>query len=383
MDKKMNKKKIIITCVVLIILILVGIFTCVYIANVNARNWIDQNIFRKNITDDNLVTIDVISSDTSVILAYDKNICILDKNILSTYSSSGKKENENTIRINSPIYSTNNRFLAIAEKEGQKAYLISGQNIIWQKDIEGQISKITVNKNGYVSVVITGTSYKTVVITYNPEGTELFRTILSSTIALDVSISNDNKYLAIAEVDTSKSTIQSNIKLISFEKATSNPNSAIEYIYPSSSNEIIADITYQDKGKLVCRYDNAIHLIQNNTDTKMLDMDSKTTFCDIALKDNVISIVEKSSGLFADVQAQITNINTNKTNIYTLPAVAKNLYTSGTNIIAINIGTEVHFLDTNGWLIKKYTSTQEIKDIVLGSNIAGIIYKDSIKIINL
>ena len=35
------------------------------------------------------------------------------------------------------------------------------------------------------------------------------------------------------------------------------------------------------------------------------------------------------------------------------------------------------------WLVKKYISTQEIKDVVIGSGIAGIVYKDKIEIINL
>jgi len=47
------------------------------------------------------------------------------------------------------------------------------------------------------------------------------------------------------------------------------------------------------------------------------------------------------------------------------------------------MGSEVHFVNTNGWLAKKYISTQEIKDVVIGSGIAGIVYKDKIEIINL
>lgn len=40
-----------------------------------------------------------------------------------------------------------------------------------RKDIEGNIEHIFVNKNGYVSIVVTGTSHNNVIITYNPEGT--------------------------------------------------------------------------------------------------------------------------------------------------------------------------------------------------------------------
>jgi len=36
-----------------------------------------------------------------------------------------------------------------------------------------------------------------------------------------------------------------------------------------------------------------------------------------------------------------------------------------------------------GWLKKKYSSNQEIKNIVLGNNLAGIVYKNKIEIIDL
>ena len=53
------------------------------------------------------------------------------------------------------------------------------------------------------------------------------------------------------------------------------------------------------------------------------------------------------------------------------------------DVIAINLGTEVHFIHVNGWLIKKYTSSKEVKDVVLSSNLAGIVYKDKIELVNL
>ena len=45
-------------------------------------------------------------------------------------------------------------------------------------------------------------------------------------------------------------------------------------------------------------------------------------------------------------------------------------------------GTEVKVLNTNAWLLKDYKSSKQIKDIVLGTNIAGVIYKDKIEIVS-
>lgn len=40
-------------------------------------------------------------------------------------------------------------------------------------------------------------------------------------------------------------------------------------------------------------------------------------------------------------------------------------------------------MSANGILLKKYISTQEIQNIVVGDSIAGILYNDEIKIIDI
>ena len=48
----------------------------------------------------------------------------------------------------------------------------------------------------------------------------------------------------------------------------------------------------------------------------------------------------------------------------------------------MNFGTQVKIINSSGWLVKEYKSSKQIKDLVLGTSIAGIVYKDKIEIIN-
>lgn len=215
---KKTKKKVIVGSVILLVVIII-LLIALYIGNESCRTFIDRYILRKEIVQNNVASIDISTLENPSIYAYDKYITILSKNKLITYSSSGKKEYEQEITISDALYSSNNRFLGVAQKNGQNLYLISEQNILWQTEVEGEIQKIDVNKNGYVSVIIKGGSYKAVIAIYSPAGKELFKTYLSSTTAVDAVISNDNRYLAIAEINTSGTLIQSNIRIISVEKA--------------------------------------------------------------------------------------------------------------------------------------------------------------------
>lgn len=198
------KKHIVKGIILLCFILLTGSLIYLYNTNVTVRNWTDKNIFKKEITNENINIIEIDSENMPYIYAYDKYIVTLEKNNLKAYNYTGEKEMDIEVSVSKPIFSSNNRFLAVAESYGKKLYLISSQGIVWEQNIEGEISRINVNKNGYVSIAITQTSHKTIVKTYNPEGKELFTIYISTTYGVDVDLSNDNKELAIAEINSSR-----------------------------------------------------------------------------------------------------------------------------------------------------------------------------------
>ena len=213
----------------------------------------------------------------------------------------------------------------------------------------------------------------------------MFTTFLASTRAIDVSISNDNKYLAIAEVDTSGTAIQSSIRIMSIEKAKNGETeNSLEKTYTSEAGKLIANIRYQNKNKLICMYTDSITEIENEQESTLVDnADKKVSFQSIDLENNICSVEEQSSGLFtADSIINIVDVDSKSQKQYTVNYVAREIYTSG-NIIALNLGTEIEFINTDGWLVKRYVANQEITNVVVSNSIAGIIYRDKIEIINL
>lgn len=381
--RKINIRKIAIITAIILITVLLIIVIGVYNTNRQARNWIDINIFRKEVLQDKVATIEINESEAASIYAFNKYIGILNKTKFTIYGNTGNKEKELDIQISNPIYSSENRFLAIAENKGQKIYSISDKEISWEAEVEGNISQVHINKNGYVAVVIVDTSYKTVIAMYNPNGTPIFKTYLSSRV-VDVSISNDNKFLAIAEVDTSGTIIQSNIKVIAIDKAEKEKTDSVENAYQSEVGKLITNIKYQDKNRLVCMYTDSIMELENGQAKTLVDnQNKKVIFQSLNLNSHACSIEEKSSGLFtADTLVNLINVDNQEKKEYIADSVAREIYTYG-DIIALNLGTEVEFVNTGGWLVKRYVANQEITNIVISNSLAGIIYRDKIEIINL
>lgn len=379
--KKINKKKMIIVISVVVIILIVAITMLIYFSSRDARKFLDKYLFRKNITQEKLVSIDLDFDSNTNVFAYNKNICILAENKLMVYNSSGKQEKAIDLEINTPEYSVNDKYIAISEKNGSKIYLLNGSEVLWTASVDGQISKINVNKNGYVSIILSGTAYKSVIVIYDKNGNELFKRYQASTKVVDTTISDDNKYLAFAEVNTSGTTIGSSIKIVSIE----NPEEPIIYTYNADSNKLIINIEYHNN-KIICMFDDEISAIENNNCISIINLNEKDkniNFANINLNGFVYRATEQSDGLFnTNTLLELVNTSNNKINVYTVEGVAKAIY-SFNNLIAVNLGQEIEFINTSGWLIKRYNSEQEVQSVVIGNGIAGIIYKDKVEIINL
>lgn len=376
--KKLNTKKVTKLSIIVLVSIIMIVLIAMYVGNYEFRSWTDKYIFGKEMTENTGAIIEVDSESNSYVYAYDKYISVLNKNHLQNYTSSGTKDSDLEISISNPIFSSSGKYLCIAEKGGNKIYLVSGEHIIWQKDLENEIAQINVNRNGYVSV-----SHKSIVKMFNREGKDLTTAYLSSTYAICTAVSEDNEELAIAEINYTGSLIQSSIKIISVDKAQNDPDNAVIYTYKADKKAIITDIKYQGRNTLVCMFDGQILKRVNEEVTEEAKFDQDTLFADINLNGYLIEIRKNKSGLFSqNAEANIKQIGGTKTNLHILNMLPKAVSTCE-DIIAINMGTEVDFIGTNGWLIKKYTSSRNIKNVVVSNSIAGIVYKDKIEIISL
>lgn len=381
-NKQLNIRRIIITSGISLLILIVIILIILYSANKSFRNFMDKYVLMKNVMENAVTAIPIEESQTNLVYAYDKYIAILSQNKLRGYNSYGKQEYELDVEITNPVVDTNNRFLLIAELDKQKIYLIESNSIKWEKSLEGNISRVSVNKNGYVSVVLTGTTYKSIIQTIDYYGNNMFKTYLSNSLVVDTDISLDNKYLSFAEISTNGTMLKSMIKNIQIQN--SEETRTISNL-TDPRDSIILNLKYQDGNRLICMYDDSIKIMQNGAEEELMSLnekEQKIVFAGAELTNYSYRITEKSSLLNTKSTVEIINVLTKKINLYELDSVVKEVYAYNERI-ALNLGSEVHFIGMNGWLIKKYISSQEVRKIVMADNFAGIVYRDKIEIIEL
>ena len=384
--KVLNNKKVLATAIGGVLAVIFIILFCFYMGNRGFREFIDKYIFMKNVTENNLVSISLDESETNYVYTYDKYISVLNQNKLVGYNKQGNKEYELNLEISNPIADSNSRFLLIGENTGKKLYLISGNNMVWENEVEGSISRVSVNKNGYVSVILTGTTYQSIIQIFDNNGKELFKTYLNS-IAVDSDISGDNKYLSFAEVSTNGTLAQTTIETISIPKAKEQTTSSQSIVskFVAQNDKVPLNLKYQDGDRLICMYNNSIDLIKNDTSEELMSFEEdgkKITYGGAELSNYIFRIIEKNNLLSSETTVEIMNSGNKNVNMYVMDGTIKEA-SCNDSIIALNLGTEVHFIGTNGWLIKKYISHQEVRKIIINSGFAGIVYRDKVEIVDL
>lgn len=381
--KKLNKTRIVLIVILFILISSVIALLIVYNKNTDFREFWDYTVLRKEVESTDVKSIELKKENLSFSYSYDRKIAILEKNILKCYNSEANVETQFELNVANPTYYSSGKFLVVAEKSGGKVYLINENNMMWQKDLEGTISQVYVNKNGYVGVAMSTTGYKTVIILYTQTGEELFRTFLPTTYCTNMDISSDNKTMAIAELDTSGTMIETVIKVISIEKAKTEPKNAFLGTYNAGSNNMVLNLKYTDSGRLVVAYDNAVYYAGENME-KILDISSDTMFVDIGSNNRVISIKKQNANLLnISYVLNIYNTNSEKNIEYNLKDAPKALYVRE-NVIVVGYGTDVEIINAqSGWLIKKYVSRQDIKNVLIANGFVGIEYAEQVKLVKI
>ena len=351
---KIAKAKVIKLGVSILMIVLIAIVLARYLINDDFRSMVDSKILRKNLSENSSNVIEINSDSNPYVYAFDKYITVLSKNVLSFYAQDAKFVSSIDINITTPYINSEDKYLVVAEKGGNKLYFISEMGIKWEKDIEGEIYRVSVNKSGYVSVILKNATYKSIAVVFDVNGNELLRNFLKSSYAICSEISDNNQYLAIGRVDYSGTVVKSIIDLISIGTVKDNPKNSVVNKYESESGKILANIKFNDKDEAICMFDSYIQKLTKNTSQKIYDISSDNMFVDINLKNNLVIVEKETSGLFSyEYQMSIKNTAGKSDNLYILGTDTPKKLKVTENLICLNLANEVRVVSSGGWLDRK------------------------------
>ena len=256
--RKFNIRKAVRIGLIATIIITIIVIISLYIVKENFRKWIDINLLRKEISTEDVASIDLDINKSNQVYAFSKYIVVLSNKTISLYNDSGNKVSEIDTEINKATFDSADKYLAVAEEGGKNFNIIFDKNYMWSGTEEGNISQIHINNDGYVAVVSGDSTHKSIISVYDSSGKLMFKTYFASTRIVDLSISKDNKNIVVGELDISGTLIQSNVKIISVENAQSKDKEAIIYTHNAEKDKILMNVEYQSNGEIICMYNDSI-----------------------------------------------------------------------------------------------------------------------------
>ena len=379
-ERRKNRKVIKFTIITMIAIIIL-VFIALYMANKSFNSFIDTYILKKRISENDANNLTIDTDNLSLIYAYDKSLVVYSDGSINFYNTDAKQTGNIEMTLSKPIADSEDKYLALADYGLQKLCLIKSNSLVWQKDIEGKISKVSVNKQGYVAVSVTGTTYESIVMLFNENGDLLFSKYLS-TYVIDVDISDDSKYIAIAEVDNSTILPVTKIEMVSVGLASTSSENATINTYEAESNKLLTGMNFQSKNVLVCSFEDYVLKMTDSSSDRLYEFSDLTAYLEVDSRKGFVRIDKEESSVFkSDYRLKITNEN-NSEKVYIIEGSIKSLVCKD-NKIALNLGKEVQFIDNNGWLVKKFIGNQEVKSVLVSNKIGIIVFKDKISIVNL
>ena len=176
--------------------------------------------------------------------------------------------------------------------------------------------------------------------------------------------------------------IQSNVKIVSFEKVEVDAYNSIIYNKPSETGRLMIGIKYNNNGELICMYEDGITKIQNQKEEVIENYSNNTLFANIDMNGKMVTIDSNQNEDETSSLLRMKNENGTDEKNYSINGIPKELKV-GKNKIAVNTGMQAYFINQQGLLIKSYESKQEIKEIILGNHLAAIVYKNKVNIIEI
>lgn len=369
----------------LIIFIVISIILfSLYLGVENFRKFVDEKVIKKEVEENSSKSTYLLTGNKSNVIPTLENIYTVQSGQLKSYDKYGIEKNSERVSISNPIFDSSDKYATISEKQSISFYLLEDGKVKWEKKVDTPIVGIKVNKNGYVAVMSENNIYKAVVTVFNNKGDKLFKTYVSDSYGMSASISNDNKYLVIGSVNYSKTIANSNIKIVSMEKAKTDPDGAIINEY--NIGKLLIDIKIKDGGEVIGQFSNSITRfgILDKKEEEIYKLESNAEFVDINNNNNIALIEKKvENENNSKFYLKIINAYGKQVSIYDLDDKLPKEILCRNDTIGINMNNSINIYTENGWLKKKYKSSTEIRDFNLSDSILTVIYRDKYEVIGI
>lgn len=248
---KLTKQQLLILSFIIIVVAI-----CVCVANYDKLGL----VLNKNITDDDVIKVDLITSKNKI-YPYQNEVLVCNSEGITTYSKYGKQTWNLELKGAIDDYiNTNGKYLQIINHDKSLIYIYKDKYEKARIKVDGTILSGYINNNGYSVIEYTTTGNKTILAVYDNDGDLKYNVKLSSNIIGKYVISSDEKYLAYVELNIKGISVATKVMIVELKTGS------VKTVHESETS-LAYDINFVGN-KLICKLDEEIIIYNLNNDTK-------------------------------------------------------------------------------------------------------------------
>lgn len=270
---------------------------------------------------------------------------------ITVYDASGQAVHKEIIEIKNPVTAYNAEIALIGDRDEKIVYIYKGLKRIAYLELTGAIRYMTVNNDGYISVLCDDTDAYSKISYYDPAGKKICDISKWESVAVNSVVLSSNKEYMINSVKISGTGFESNLEFADFLAQAADAghitqNTLFSVLLPLNQSAILAG---NEEG-IYC-YDRNASLLWKVQPGKVIGA--------ALVKNGIVYAYYNNKGSCTVV---FSDQNGNTLNEYTFGSNIVNIRTYD-DIAAINYGREVLFFNSAGTLLKGYSSKSDILDI--------------------
>lgn len=317
------------------------------------------------------------TKDHTALSVYNNSVIICTGDSVKSFSDEGTEQWSIPVTINNPLLKTAGPYLLVADMGGKDIYVISGRGIKWSKKLDSNIINADISECGYVSVVQEAKGYKAAVTAFNLQGSPFFTRTIAENYIISARVSPSGKQVLINGVDAS------GIKAGASLEFTDILGTPLAGKIPKE-DVIFSSAWYLDNDYVLAISDSLVLCLDKNRNEKWKQDFAGRKVYSSGVAQGKYAVVAVSGrdkpGVFDGnaSELKIFNANGQQGAVCPIDADVENIGICS-DMIAVNTGREVYFINTKGKLIGKYASKIDIIEAsFLSRKSAAIITKGSV-----
>lgn len=303
-----------------------------------------------------------------VFCIYQQNIIKCTHENVSAIDKNGSEIWSINIAMNEPMIKTNGKQLLVADIGGRNLSIIEGDRVKWDIKNDTDIINADISKSGFVTVIQKVKSYRSRITLYDKLGIEIFHRDIAEDNIISAIVSPNSKYIALNGINATGVNVAPVLDLVDI-------NGEVIKFQAQLADNILPFVNFIGDESIIAAGENNLYFYTSDWKQKWKVSPGTLESCGVIGDKMIVSSKNQVNGETLSKGTSVISIYSkkgSKVSSYEFGQDTKNIKTYN-NIAAVNSGDSIVFIDSNGKIKGKYSSTQEIIDVFFFDNSEALV----------